>query len=155
MGTISLDGLDKAEVLAALYNASRPLGIGFLSYSPEPMTRDEAAELLSQQTYFDYLKGRVMKVDLGGNELDPWGYDRDNGSGAAQEVINALCRGGPNDEVIETMHYDGKRDAIENVRQQMHQETTITEEGDVAVMTLGLSGVADVLGPAVDKAERG
>ena len=26
---ISLVGLDKAEVLAALYNASRPLGMGF------------------------------------------------------------------------------------------------------------------------------
>jgi hypothetical protein len=31
-----------------------------------------------------------MKVHIGGDEFDPWGYDRDNGDGAAQRVIDTL-----------------------------------------------------------------
>jgi len=88
---ISLNGLDKADVLAALYNASRPLGMGNLHYDPKEMTRDEAqSHLRPGENYFDYLKGRVMKVDLSGEMLDPWLYDRDNGEGAAAAVIERL-----------------------------------------------------------------
>ena len=54
------------------------------------MTITEAADLLERDTYFDYLKGRVMKVDLSGNELDPYLYDRDNGEGAAERVVSGL-----------------------------------------------------------------
>ena len=39
---ISIVGLDKAEVLAALYNAAVPLGLGFLHYDKRPMTAQEA-----------------------------------------------------------------------------------------------------------------
>ena len=97
---ISLEGLKKADVLAALYNGSRPLGMGFLQYDPEPMTTEEAAECIVRHTsirfngepiiYFDYLKGRVMKVELAGDELDPRPYDRDNGPGAAALAIKSL-----------------------------------------------------------------
>ena len=87
---ISLVGLDKAEVLAGLYNASKPQGLGFLHYDPKPMTVEEARALLVNQTYFDYLYGRVMKVDLSGDRLNPWGYDRDLGQGAAQRVIQTI-----------------------------------------------------------------
>jgi len=86
---ISLDGKNKAEVLAKLYNASKPLGRGMLQYDPTPMTTEEAEELLKKFTYFDYLKGRVMKVDLSGLAFDPWLYDRDNGQGAAERAINS------------------------------------------------------------------
>ena len=40
--------------------------------------------------YFDYLEGRVMKIDLSGDTVDPRGYDRDNGQGAVQKVITAI-----------------------------------------------------------------
>jgi len=39
---INLAEYNKAEVLAALYNCSKPQGLGFLHFNPEPMTRDEA-----------------------------------------------------------------------------------------------------------------
>jgi len=87
---ISLEGLDKGAVLAALYNASKPQGMGFMHYDPVPMTAEEATELLKEHTYFDYLRGRVMKVGLGSEELDPWRYDRDNGQGAALRAIEAM-----------------------------------------------------------------
>ena len=83
-------GKMKAAVLTALYNASRPKGMGFLHYDAAPMTIKEAAALLKRATSFDYLQGRVMKVRLAGDSFDPCGYDRDNGKGAAQRAINSI-----------------------------------------------------------------
>lgn len=88
--TINIQNIDKAAILAALYNASRPIGMGFLCYNPAPMEREEAALLLEQSPYFDYLHGRVMKIDLSGDELYTGLYDRDNGDGAARRAIAHL-----------------------------------------------------------------
>jgi hypothetical protein len=88
--SISLVGLDKGAVLAALYNASHPQGLGMLHFDSTPMTPEQGNELLKSGTYFDYLKGRVMKVDLSKDALDPWLYDRDNGQGAAEAAIGTL-----------------------------------------------------------------
>lgn len=89
---INIEGISKGRVLAALYNASRPLGMGFLHFDPKPMTEEEANEILAQyhDAYFDYLKGRVMKVDLSHDEFDPRLYDRDNGQGAAKNIIDSI-----------------------------------------------------------------
>jgi hypothetical protein len=45
---VNIAGLDRAEIIAALYNASQPLGMGFLHYDPAPMMRDEAQAYLDQ-----------------------------------------------------------------------------------------------------------
>ncbi len=87
---IDISKLNKGDVLATLYNNSQPLGLGFLHYDPKPMTKEEAEELLKEHTYFDYLKGRVMKVDLKGDLLKTWLYDRDNGAGAAEHALRDL-----------------------------------------------------------------
>lgn len=90
MSTINISKLDKAHVLMALYNNSKPLGLGFLHATSEPMKLVEAKALLCEQTYFDYLKGRVMKIDLSTNDLRVDLYDRDNGAGAAEEALRDL-----------------------------------------------------------------
>ncbi len=91
--SVSIRGLDKAKVLAALYNGARAQGAGFIHYDPAPMNEEEAHQILEGgQTYFDYVKGRVMKVDLSGDEVDPYLYDRDNGRGAVAEIVTALRR---------------------------------------------------------------
>jgi hypothetical protein len=89
---IDISKLDKAEVLAVLYNNSKQQGMGFMHVRGRfPLSKDEAAELLKESTWFDYLHGRVMKVELKGDTLDPWLYDRDNGDGAAARAIEALA----------------------------------------------------------------
>jgi len=90
------------------------------------MTVEEARELLSQDTYFDYLKGRVMKVDLSGNELDPWGYDRDNGQGRAAEVIESL-RGTqePDNVLIRARHASATRTSAQELKKHLANETTV------------------------------
>lgn len=88
---LDIKGLNKAEVLKGLYDNSKPQGLGFLNYNPEDMSIKEAERLLKEQTYFDYLNGRVMKVDLSSdNEFEEWLYDRDNGVGNAKRVIDEL-----------------------------------------------------------------
>ena len=147
---IALKGLNKAEVLAALYNASTPQGMGFLQYDPAPMTVDEATSLLEQRTYFDYLKGRVMKIDLGGEELDPRLYDRDNGNGAAALAIEAFQSG--DDATIEKMHKTGKSHKAVEVKRSLYKDTVTEKHDGLAVVKLGLSDVADALGPAISRA---
>lgn len=99
---IDISGLDKAEVLVALYNRAKPLGMGMLHYDPTPMNIGEAQSIIMngssidyptkkpQKTYFDYLKGRVMKVNIADDLLDVWAYDRDNGQGAAYAALKPL-----------------------------------------------------------------
>ncbi len=88
---IDITGLDKAEVLFELYNVSHIQGLGFLQ-AAENYTLENAREDFesSNNKYFDYLHGKVMKVNLSGNSFDPSLYDRDNGKGAAQRIIDGL-----------------------------------------------------------------
>lgn len=87
---ISIAGLDKAKVLAALYNASQCQGMGRLQFVAGDLDLEEAAKLLKNNTYFNYLKGRVMKVELKNDSFDPRLYDRDNGQGAAAAAISKI-----------------------------------------------------------------
>jgi hypothetical protein len=63
---IDISHCDKAAVLAALYNRARVQGMGFLSARPGDMKVEEARVLLAKSERFDYVHGRVVKVDLGG-----------------------------------------------------------------------------------------
>lgn len=93
--TINIAGLDRAAVLATLYNNSRQLGLGFLhARGALPMSNGQAAAELAANPhgYFDYLHGRVLKVDLSSETLDPCLYDRDNGQGAAARAVDQIRR---------------------------------------------------------------
>lgn len=87
---MNIKGIDKAEILKALYNASKPVGLGKLHYDKKDMTHDEAVSLLKMTFKFDYLKGRVMKIDLTNDELETYLYNRDNGWNRAEEIIKCL-----------------------------------------------------------------
>ena len=86
---IDISCMRKAAVLAKLYNNARPLGMGFLHYTPGDMSIEEADAILDQtrMLYFDYLKGRVLKVNLAPDLLRTDLYDRDNGPGAAARAL--------------------------------------------------------------------
>jgi len=85
---IDISNMNKVTVLSKLFNNSKAQGMGFLQSHSTEMTKDEAQELLNGNTYFDYVRGRVIKVDLSGDSLDPRLYDRDNGQGAAERALN-------------------------------------------------------------------
>ncbi|MGD0976791.1 MAG: hypothetical protein ABR875_00655 [Minisyncoccia bacterium] len=154
---MNIAGLSKAAVLAALYNASRPQGMGFLHYDPKPMTEKQAQQLLGNghRAYFDYLQGRVMKIDLSKDEVDTWGYNRDNGTNAAENAIEALRRSSdPNAGDIQRAHQAGKMAAIKDVEEHIDEETTEEVSKGITTMRLGLKDMKDVLGPAVERVKR-
>lgn len=103
---VDITGLDPAAVLAALYNAARPLGLGFLHFDPTPMTTAEARALIDEQVaywtakglepriHFDYLRGRPLKIGLTRTEVrGAWLYDRDQGEGKCAAVVAELRAG--------------------------------------------------------------
>lgn len=149
---MNIAGLSKAAVLAALYNASRPQGMGFLQYNPAPMTEDQAKGILDGgTTRFDYLMGRVMKIDLSKDEVDTWGYNRDNGQDAAENAVDALRRSGEtNPGDIQGAHAAGKSAAIKDAESRFGERT----RAKGAVVTLGLGDMKHVLGPAIERAKR-
>jgi hypothetical protein len=155
MATISLEGLEKPAVLAALYNAAKPQGMGFMQYDPAPMTFDEAKAILDQgYTDFDYLKGRVMKINLSGDEFDPWLFDRNNGEGAAQRAIDSLQEtGDTNNPLIEDMHKHNTMESAENTEGMLDEKTTVKDMGNAAVMNLGLSDMKEHLAPKIKEAK--
>ena len=97
---MDISNLNKAVVLAALYNGSRQQGMGFMdSRGQDQMTTEKAAELLKEQTYFDYLHGRVMKIDLSGDDFRTHAYNRDNGPEAAERIIQGLQAAEPQSDI--------------------------------------------------------
>lgn len=89
---MKIEGLNKAEVLATLYNNAKVQGMGIYQAEFKIMTTEEAKFILDQSSdkYFDYLKGRVMKIRIEGDDIDTRLYNRDNGEGEAERVINKL-----------------------------------------------------------------
>lgn len=92
---IDISGLDKAELLRRLFNASRPLGLGFLQPHEAEMSHEEAQELCYKyaqlNAQFDYIRGRVIKVKFQGNTLKyARSYDRDNGQGRCAAIVSQL-----------------------------------------------------------------
>ena len=89
---MNITGISKPALLAALFNASKQQGLGFMDHrGAAQMTEVEAAEVIAQHgLHFDYLRGRVMKISIDGDMLNPRLYDRDNGAGAAERAIERL-----------------------------------------------------------------
>lgn len=150
---MDISGLNHAAVLAALYNGSKPLGAGFIQYNPTPMTEAEAESLLGQG-YFDYLKGRVMKIKISpdSDEVDTWGYNRDNGINAAENIIAEL-RKRPSDvnpESVELQHLENTRNSAMRVKEHLFDQNTIGHTGNMIIYRMGISDLADYIGPVID-----
>lgn len=95
---VNIKGLDKIEVLDALYQASHPQGMGMMHYIPGGLSDEDKNHLrndcknIGKFPYVDYLNGRVMKVDLNGDEFDERLFDRDCGAGSAHRAIVGLVK---------------------------------------------------------------
>ena len=114
-GTVDIAGLPKGAVLAVLYNAAAPHGLGFLQteHAPELMTTLEAQAVIDGRGHdhhaavrrflpfyatpvlaFTYVYGRPLKADLNGDRFSPGGYDGHHGTGAAAFAVAELRRTG-------------------------------------------------------------
>ncbi len=127
---MDISGYNKATLLAILYNRARPQGMGFLHYDPTPWTDEDAQAYIDKNGLtFDYVKGRVMKVDISRNTLETGLYNRDNGANAAENALRAYIQSGQLDNatILDDQHNSteaAKRDLKNNFGQPMTQQTT-------------------------------
>lgn len=93
---IDISNKDRNEVLAALYNASTPIGMGFMQYNPMTWTKEIAAMYFEQfgkpnrdgNITFDYVMGRPLKCTFSDSLVYVAGYNNDNEPGLAQRAIS-------------------------------------------------------------------
>lgn len=87
-----ITGLDKAEVLRALFRAAKPKGIGCLLYNPEDELTDEVVNWILNECggWADYVNGRAIKVNILSHHLCVVNYNEYNGFNRAQEVLAPL-----------------------------------------------------------------
>jgi len=87
-GRIDITGIDKGELLQALYAASA--GNSQIISLETALSLIGLKEQARSPLYFDVINGRKLNVDISGREFLPLGYDVANGSGAAQKVVEAI-----------------------------------------------------------------
>lgn len=97
---VNIENLPHAEILAALFNNSHPVGMGIFAalHGPKEMSVEMAQSIIDEKKRegrnisFDYLFGRPLKVFFSNDrELDAQLYDRDNGGpGTAAHLIGEL-----------------------------------------------------------------
>lgn len=127
---VAIADLTKELVLASLYNAATPRGLGFTHYDARPMDSTLAHHVINVRggdlphmlhklhpesfglpapchtLAFDYLFGRPLKFDLSPDEVDVESYDGIHGNGRARLVVDILRRtGDPADKRIMAMHF--------------------------------------------------
>ena len=88
-----ISGLDKVVVVRALWTASL-VAPAAKRFTPDLAAKTEISdedilEALSYD-YIDYLNCRLMKVRLKDDSFNSHSYNKDNGSGAAEQIIAAL-----------------------------------------------------------------
>lgn len=114
MASVNIAGLPKNEVLAALHAGTKALGMGVL-HDKGDLTPEQAQEYINRMNkaathgndqslefnrasltgdpmYFDYVCGRPLKVDLGGDVIDTRLYDRDSTIPGEQVIANLRKR---------------------------------------------------------------
>jgi len=90
MAFVNTAGLDNAVVLAALYAGART-GRFATEADPATITVEQARAELDRHPEVDYLHKRAIKVRLFGDDgFEAAFYDRVNGEGAAQRIVDAL-----------------------------------------------------------------
>lgn len=88
---IDISGLNRDELLEALWYNSKPAGFFAMMGIPGATFDITEAKKELRNGYADYICGRVIKADVySGDTADPKNYDRDNGQGAFRIVVDFL-----------------------------------------------------------------
>ena len=93
---IDISNKDRNEILAALYNASTPIGMGFVQYNSMPWTKEIAAMYFEQfgqpdrdgVIAFKWIMGRPINCKFVNDLVYVSGYNNDNECGLAQRAIS-------------------------------------------------------------------
>lgn len=91
---VFIKGLDKAQVLKALFDEALPnFGTGNHSKDNKKISVSKAQSIIDEGPYFTSVGDRLLNVNLSGDAFDPWLYDLVNGEGAAEYAVAGLRMG--------------------------------------------------------------
>jgi hypothetical protein len=89
MTTIDITGIPKEALKRALWENSKVASFFRMnSEIPPEYNKNQAIEAVNNKKGIDYFCGRVIKTNLSLDNVSPWGYDRDNGAGAFQRIVD-------------------------------------------------------------------
>lgn len=93
---VDVSGIGKVHLLRALWAKSQVSAWCQIHDVYEDFDERAAKKAFAEsEGSIGYFCGRVIKCNLKGDSVDPWGYDRDNGKGAFQKVVTEIresCR---------------------------------------------------------------
>ena len=90
---IDVTGADLTELVKSAYDLSKPQGMGFLHYRPEPLTDEQAQSLINNDdprfpVSLDYVHGRAVKFNV--QRIDGKLYIRDSWYDHSPEQLSQL-----------------------------------------------------------------
>src|SRR5437868_5478683 len=89
MENVDIEGIDKEKLLWNLWKNSKP-ALFFIVNKIEPTDYDQIKAKKAVDGYIDCFCGKFIRCDLSGNSVDPSMYDRDNGQGSLNKVVQSL-----------------------------------------------------------------
>ena len=73
---IDVTGVDLVKFAQKVYELSVPQGLGFLHFTPKPLSDEEAKELICNgELDMDYVHGRACKMNVRDNKINDAWYD--------------------------------------------------------------------------------
>lgn len=91
---VDVKGLTQAQIISALHNATKPLGIGVFHAQGDSTPEDVEPDLVNMREpdgslYVDYFRGRPLKIRLTASPdtVDVRLFDRDAGPGAGAQAL--------------------------------------------------------------------
>lgn len=90
MSGVFIGDLNKVILLHALWMNSPVAAFFKMNGVPAPSFDESQAQDAVKTDYIDYFCGRVIKSDLSGTHVNPRLYDRDNGSGSFERIVNMV-----------------------------------------------------------------
>jgi len=87
--SINIKGINRDELLRSLWNRSTPSHFFDLTQSPD-FDIEKSKKETHKNGYIDYCCGRLIKVNLSHDIIDPYEYDQHNGNGAFQSVVDGI-----------------------------------------------------------------
>ena len=88
---VDIAGINKEVLLETLWNNSRPIPF-YRKYKVNPPNFDikKAMKQVKDDGYADYILGRLIKVNIESDSVDPEIYNENNGKGKLQIIIKKL-----------------------------------------------------------------
>lgn len=94
MSIVDVSGIDRMDLLEALWKNAKPASFFTMNNVPSPYSSfsRELAKTEIWNDYADYIQGRCIKVKIMSkqNQLDGRMYDSEHGQGSFEKIVSSL-----------------------------------------------------------------